>query len=235
MSTTEPTTDLVTTSGRTGVLHHKPTCKRVKPDQLVGSPATYLNGKACGFCSAAKPLAAFRVAQLSAQAKTPEFAAAKADAASSEKARRAKAAKPEASKTPAGGATVTLPSVLVRDAVSAALAVHLPKGSASTVEDGDGPLYVAPDEVTAVAEAITAHMKAILREDRSGNMYREGKLRLVRETLLGLFPEARPAKLTKESKESVAKRSVAEYMEATKAWKAEKAARAAQGAKRKAS
>lgn len=84
--------------------------------------------------------------------------------------------------------SMTRDGKLVPEAVTAALAGS-PKPLNSAVE-ATGVFHVLPSEAQAVVDALTVHMRKIVKENRGANMYREGKLRLVRTAVLEANPTA---------------------------------------------
>lgn len=168
-------TDLVSTKGRTGVLHHRSSCKRAK--NRIGSPATVLGGKACPTCRPDAALASFRKAV--------------EETAKAEKGPRPPAMNGmfRAEETP-GGVLLVIPSKSGHKAMIAVVE-RLAKGTGVTV---------TPTSVTIPDADGRAFVEACLANMETASEYLTRMTRRGRDAYLSLRPGNAPAKLARKGR-----------------------------------
>jgi len=166
------------------------------------------------------PMSAVTTAKLTAVLPKPK--AAKAP-------RAVKAGKPEAL-VKDGNLLISLPTAIIADSVRDAF----DRGELKAIFTDD---TVAINVLSApkVVEAITVHMREIVKADRSANMYREGKLRLVRSAVLAVVPDAAPVKAPRTTSRDAKIARVEALNETLKAARAAKEAAKVTAAARRAS
>lgn len=111
---------------------------------------------------------------------TEETAMPKTAAPPKAKASKSKSA-PTSARRPSNAIAVRLPKPTPAIVESLTAALERVPAAKSIVRDGE--LLIAPAEVDEVALAITEHMAAIMKANRSANAYREVQLRQIRNAV----------------------------------------------------